>query len=62
MKCPWRPVQVTTTYQASQGQVVKTDFAECYNGECPFYSPEHRISANLSTPEYCKRIKQEVSK
>ena len=62
MRCPWRPVSVTEVYCASPGEVKRTDFAECYKEECPFYSPERKISENWSTLEHCKRASQEVKK
>ena len=51
MKCPWRPVTVIR----NSGKETRTNFAECYQGECPFYSPEHKISENLSSSEGCSR-------
>ena len=51
MKCPWMPVTVITR----SGNVTRTEFAECYQGECPFYLPECKISENLSRSEGCER-------
>lgn len=58
MKCPWRPVTVITR----SGSVTRTEFAECYLGECPFYSPECRISENISKSEACIRAAIELKK
>lgn len=62
MKCPWRPVQVTEQFDEKRREIVRIDFEDCYKGECPFYSPACKISANLSTCEHCKRTSQEVQK
>ena len=58
MKCPWRPVTVILR----SGNVTRTDFSECYQEECPFYSPERRISENLSCSEGCIRVTLERKK
>ena len=58
MKCPWMPVTVITR----SGNVTRTEFAECYQGECPFYSPACRISENLSSLEWCIRVTLERKK
>lgn len=60
MKCPWRPEQVTEKTDKNMREIVRIDFADCYEAECPYYSPVRRISENLSTVEYCRRTKQEV--
>lgn len=62
MKCPWMPVQKTTTFSVGKTSTVKTYFDECYKGECPFYSPESRISENLSRSECCDRAAIERKK
>ena len=62
MKCPWRPVRTTTFVANTNTETVQSDFGECYESECPFYSPERKITENLSTLEHCKRAKQEVDK
>lgn len=58
MKCPWRPVQTTTHFPTTKGEVVVTDFQNCYKEECPFYSPERHVTEHLISPEHCKRTKQ----
>ena len=58
MKCPWMPVTVITR----SGKVTRTEFAECYKGECPLYSPESRLSENLSIAEGCIRVTLERKK
>lgn len=62
MKCPWMPVQTTTYSNVSKLEITVTEFSECYKGECPFYSPERKFSANLSIAEYCTRTKQKEDK
>lgn len=57
MKCPWRPVQINELFNSKPGTVVRTDFAECYKGECPFYLPECKVAEHLIAPEHCKRTK-----
>ena len=60
MKCPWRPVQTTTHFPGMD--VAETTFADCYKSECPFYSPERKISENLRTAEHCRRTDREANK
>lgn len=58
MKCPWRPVTVTLR----SGKATRTDFAECYYEECPFYSTESMISPKLTKCESCNRAFLELKK
>lgn len=62
MKCPWKPRKETTYFPCTKAEVVTTIFDECYKDECPFYSPEQRISEKLYTAECCKRAILEVKK
>lgn len=55
MKCPWKPRKETTYFPYTKAEVVTTIFDECYKDECPFYSPEIKISENLSRSEGCNR-------
>ena len=58
MKCPWRPATIITR----SGNATRIEFAECYQGECPFYEPECRISENLSRSDGCRRANLELKK
>lgn len=58
MKCPWKPKTITVR----NGAATRTEFGDCYKGECPFYLPECKISENLSRAEGCQRTNTEHKK
>lgn len=61
MKCPFREIRETQTINCmGEKVVVKTDFAECYYGECPYYVPEQRCDPYI-IQEYCKRCCEQKS-
>lgn len=56
MKCPYRPITITTNNSVVGSNTTKTEFAECYYSDCPWYVPEHYdIDTKKQIFEECKR-------
>lgn len=55
MKCPFRSIIKT------ENNITTTDYADCYNTECPWYCPE-TIRRQETSPEMCQRVHYEHKK
>ena len=59
MKCPYRPVTTTTNNSVVGGNTIKTEFAECYYSNCPWYLPECTTKYGKFNNESCQRCHME---